>query len=72
MTFQKESDFEKALIELLSKKGWEPEVLKNPTEEDLIKNWANILFENNRGIDRLNDFPFPLNLQLKTRVSFIL
>src|SRR5574344_452769 len=57
MTFQKESDFEKALIELLSKKGWEPEVLKNPTEEDLINNWANILFENNRGIDRLNDFP---------------
>ena len=57
MTFQKESDFEKALIELLSKKGWEPEVLKNPTEEDLIKNWANILFENNRSIDRLNDFP---------------
>lgn len=57
MTFQEESDFEKALIDLLSKKGWEKEVLKNPTEEDLINNWANILFENNRGIDRLNDFP---------------
>ena len=56
MVFNKESDFEEALIELLSKKGWEPEVLKNPTEEDLINNWANILFDNNRGIDRLNDF----------------
>ncbi len=57
MTFQKESHFEEALIELLSKKGWETDVLKNPTEEDLIKNWANILFDNNRGIDRLSDFP---------------
>ena len=57
MAFHKESDFEQALIELLSKKGWELDVLKNPTEEDLINNWANILFENNRDIDRLNDFP---------------
>jgi type I restriction enzyme R subunit len=57
MTFQRELDFEQALIELLSHKGWEKDVLKNPTEETLIKNWANILFENNRGIDRLNDCP---------------
>lgn len=57
MVFNKESDFEDALIELLSHKGWEPKVLKNPSEEELIKNWANILFENNRGIDRLNNFP---------------
>jgi len=57
MTFQRELDFEQALIELLSHKGWEKDVLKNSTEETLIKNWANILFENNRGIDRLNDCP---------------
>ena len=32
-------------------------MIKYPTEKDLIKNWANILFENNRSIDRLNDYP---------------
>ena len=37
--------------------GWEKEVICNPTEKDLIKNWADILFENNRNIDRLNDCP---------------
>ncbi len=57
MTFDKESDFEAALIEALSRKGWETEVLKNPTEEDLLQNWAKILFNNNRSIDRLNDQP---------------
>ncbi|MED4797327.1 HsdR family type I site-specific deoxyribonuclease [Priestia megaterium] len=57
MVFDKESDFEEALIETLSHKGWEPKILKNPSEEDLLKNWADILFENNRGIDRLNDYP---------------
>ena len=57
MTFTKEADFEKALIEVLSTKGWEPVVIKNPTEKDLLANWAKILFENNRDIDRLNDHP---------------
>ena len=57
MTFTKESEFEEALILTLSKKGWENEIIKNPTEEDLLNNWANILFDNNRGIDRLNDTP---------------
>ncbi len=45
------------MIKLLSEKGWEKEVLKNYSEQDLLRNWANILFENNRGIDRLNDYP---------------
>ena len=57
MSYTSEAEFEKALIDILSKKGWEKEVIKNPTEKDLIKNWANILFENNRDIDRLNDYP---------------
>ena len=57
MTFTKESDFEQALIDLLKTKGWEDKVLKYYSEEDLIKNWAQILFENNRSIDRLNDYP---------------
>lgn len=57
MIFNKESDFEEALINILSEKGWEKEVLKNYSEQDLLQNWANILFENNRDIDRLNDYP---------------
>ena len=57
MTFQKEADFEEALIKVLADKGWEKEVIKNPTEQDLIRNWAKILFDNNRGIDRLNNYP---------------
>ena len=57
MIFSSEGAFEKAFIEILTKKGWEQEVIKYPTEEFLLKNWANILFENNRDIDRLNDYP---------------
>ena len=57
MVFNKESEFEQALIDLLVNSGWSGGVIKNPTEEGLIQNWANILYENNRGIDRLNDYP---------------
>jgi type I restriction enzyme, R subunit len=57
MTFTSEAAFEEALIQSLTQKGWENKVIKYPTEQDLIDNWAQILFENNRGIDRLNDFP---------------
>ncbi len=52
--FDKEADFEQALIAALQRYGWEKQVLRYPTEKDLIQNWADILFENNRGIDRLN------------------
>jgi type I restriction enzyme R subunit len=57
MAFTKEADFEAALIKILSEHGWEKEVLHNYTEQQLIQNWADILFQNNRGIDRLNDYP---------------
>ena len=57
MVFDQESAFEEALIDALTHKGWESTILRYPTEADLIRNWANILFENNRGIDRLNDTP---------------
>ncbi|MEF9958229.1 MAG: HsdR family type I site-specific deoxyribonuclease, partial [Acinetobacter sp.] len=57
MTFKSEKEFEQAFIETLFNKGWENTVLKNPTEQDLINNWAKILFENNSGIDRLNGQP---------------
>ena len=55
--FDKESDFESALIAALQSYGWEKKVIQHPTEKDLIQNWADILFENNRDIDRLNDCP---------------
>ena len=57
MTFRCEADFEEALIKILTEKGWEKEVIKYPTEKELIDNWAKILFDNNRGIDRLNNYP---------------
>jgi len=55
MTFTSEAQFEAAVIQELTQRGWEPEVIKNPSEADLLKNWATILFENNRGVDQLND-----------------
>lgn len=58
MTFDNEAVFETALINLLTEKyGWEREILRYKTEEDLVQNWAQILFENNRDVDRLNDVP---------------
>ena len=56
-TFKTEAQFEQAFIEVLTHKGWESEILKNLTEADLLQNWANILFENNKQKDRLNDVP---------------
>ena len=57
-SFDDELKFEAALIELLhTRYGWEKEVLVNPTEEQLIANWAKILFENNRSADRLSEYP---------------
>lgn len=58
-TFEREADFEAALIGLLREScGWgDTPVLRNPSEADLVGNWARILFENNRGIDCLGDAP---------------
>lgn len=56
-TFDKEADFEEAFITLLKSCGWEKDVIKYPTEADLIKNWANILYNNNRDKDKLGDYP---------------
>ena len=58
MAFNKESEFEEALIKVLTTQyGWEAAVIKNPTEQQLIDNWAGILFNNNRSVDRLNNQP---------------
>lgn len=61
MTFVREADFEEAVIQMLKDHGWEDAVLLNKTEKDLIQNWADILFENNRGIDQLNNIPLTLS-----------
>ena len=57
MTFKSEDEFENALIKILIQKGWEETIINRPTEQDLIDNWANILFQNNRNPDRLNNIP---------------
>lgn len=55
-SFIKELAFEEALTEHLLNHGWN-EVIKNPTEEQLVENWASIIYDNNRGIDKLGNYP---------------
>ena len=55
-----EADFEKDVVAKLNACGWTgganyPFVLEYPTEEELIQNWANIIFEHNR--KELNNVP---------------
>ena len=72
MAFDDELKFEKALVDLLRTEcGWEKEIIKYPTEEDLIKNWANILFENNKEKYILNNCPLTESemYQIITQVS---
>ena len=57
MAFSDEGDFERALITVLFDKGWSREVIKYPTEKDLIRNWADILYRNNCTVDRLDKYP---------------
>ncbi len=58
MNFAREAEFENAVIDELRQRGWgDEEVIKNPSEADLLANWKQILFENNRGKDRLNEVP---------------
>lgn len=64
--FNKEADFENALIALLATKSWEKEVLRHPTEEDLIANWQAHLNKTNQHIDKL-DVPL-----LRTEMNQIL
>ena len=56
--FTSELAFEDALVGVLETDyGWKNGTFNHPTEQDLLDNWANILYENNRGIDRLNGEP---------------
>lgn len=53
----KEKDFEDQLInKLRASHGW-GDVLMYPTEEALIKNWADIIFQNNKDDKHLNGVP---------------
>lgn len=56
-SFNSEAQFENALIDMLTQYGWEKEVLRNPTEQELIQNWADILYQNNRDAVRLGNYP---------------
>lgn len=55
--FNNENEFEWAFIKALQDHGWEDEIIEYPTEQDLLKNWAAILFDNNKETDRLNHQP---------------
>ena len=57
MIYTDELVFEADVIKKLTEHGWSKQILKNKTEEQLIDNWADILFNNNKGIDRLNNEP---------------
>ena len=62
--YDSELQFEHDLIAFMATKGWSSEVLKNCTEQQLIDNWANILYQNNSGIDKLNGCPLtPTEMQ---------
>lgn len=58
--YTNELEFESELVKLLvEQKGWKGSDRKSPilkfkSEEDLIDNWAEILYENNSGTDKLN------------------
>lgn len=54
-----ELDFEHDLVQLLTTAGWEPQILKNRTVDQLIDNWRNIVLERNR--IKLNNVPLSDN-----------
>lgn len=59
MSFVFEKDFEDTLIDKLTKleNQWSRNVLEYCTEDELIKNWADIIFKNNNTTDKLNGCP---------------
>lgn len=56
--FASEAAFEDAVIQNLTElHGWSRNVLNYPTQQDLVNNWADIIFENNNSLERLNNVP---------------
>ena len=57
-TFTSEREFEDAIVSVLTnEKGWTGGMLNHPSEQDLVDNWARILFGRNNVPDRLNGCP---------------
>ena len=56
LTYTDEARFEDDVVAMLRRHGWD-EVLDRSTERQLINNWAEILYNNNRDQDRLGDVP---------------
>lgn len=59
MLFKNEKEFEDALVAKLTQleNQWSRDILEYKTEQELIDNWARILFSNNNTKDTLNDCP---------------
>ena len=71
-TYDKEPEFEEDLIKMLIEdKGWKDGILEYPTEEELIANWAKIIYKRNQSIDRLGNYPLTTGeiSQIMTQVS---
>ena len=55
MPYDDELVFERDFIEYLQEScGWKDGLIRNPGAEDLIDNWADILYDNNNDVDHLN------------------
>ena len=55
--YKDELEFEADVVNALQRYGRFSEVIKNPTEKDLIENRKKILFQNNNERSRLNGVP---------------
>lgn len=57
--FATETEFEEALVNKLTKldNQWSRDVLNYKTQDELIQNWADILFRNNIAPEKLNNCP---------------
>lgn len=58
-----ELNFEADIVELMQQSGWEHTVLKNPTIDDLISNWRDIILDRNRA--KLSDVALSDNEMLQ-------
>lgn len=72
MSFSTEKDFEDSLVFKLTEmeNQWSKDVLCYKTEDELIDNWANILFQNNNTTDRLNNCPLT-KTEMQNIVNYI-
>lgn len=60
-----ELNFEHDIVDLLIQSGWESKIIKNPTMDDLVHNWKDIILERNRS--KLNNVPLSDNEMMQLR-----